>query len=166
MRLFLLLSWGGSLFGLIAKTREGEERGQAIWHASPRRLACLFDFAPLLLSSSSVSWQKMMHKGGGGGERKGDGEEGGYIFPQVAKIFIQGFHKLSFFQGIECLISILQSPHCRIPHPEGRTRHHMSKRKRKGNPHGGSGILYIQTMNADKGLGIRIGRLSVGRERE
>ncbi len=26
----------------------------------------------------------------------------------------------------------------------------MSKRKRKGNPHGGSGILYIQTMNADK----------------
>ena len=42
----------------------------------------------------------------------------------------------------------------------------MSKRKRKGNPHSGSVILYIQTMNADKGLGIRIGRLSVGRGRE
>ncbi len=39
---------------------------------------------------------EMMHKGGGGGGRKGDGEEGGYIFPQVAKIFMQDFHKLSF----------------------------------------------------------------------
>ena len=46
----------------------------------------------------------MMHKGGGGGGRKGDGEEGGYMFPQVAKIFMQGFHKLSFSRESNALL--------------------------------------------------------------